>query len=240
MVKIKLKKLGIKLSELAEDLMLSRPTLDTYIKYYDEGIEVPNDKYQIIFSNIFNDNIKTKQDFRDVLFKYSNMLKRDMDIGILEFSPEDSDLINSIMDKINEDILTESFDRDIYLFISTILNNYKNDSLFLMMAKYVLYLNSIIGLTEITEEEKIFISNYYEVLLNFKENNLKYNEGNFVKFANRVKELSKKQEEGNKKIKDEINELIEQKIKLELKKGISIEDINLDDIITQIAYEKSE
>ena len=39
-----------------------------------------------------------------------------------------------------------------------------------MMAKYVLYLNSIIRLDEITEEERVFISNYYEVLFNFKQN----------------------------------------------------------------------
>lgn len=239
MVKAKLKELGIKLGELSEALMLSRPTLDSYIECYDKEMEIPKKKYQIIFDELFGDSINTKQDFMDILTRYSNMLKRDMDIGILDFSPEDSDLINSIMDKINEDIQTESFDKHIYLYINTMLNNYKNDSLFKMMAKYILYLNNTININEINHNEKLFVSNLYEVLNDYKHNNLKYKDENYKEFIKRTKEIQKKQEEYSKQTSEEIKYHLEQQIDAELKKGIRFEDIDINKIIMQIANERS-
>lgn len=237
MIKAKLKELGIKLSELSNDLMISRPTLDVYIDNYDNNLNIPKEKYQIIFDELFNDRIKTKQDFRDVLLTYRNMLQRDMKIGILDVNPEDSDLINSIIEKIRQDIKTNDYDRNIYLFISTLINSYKNDFLFKMISKYILYLNNSISIENIDEKEKIFISNYYGVLHNYKDNELSYNDENYKNFLKRVEEIKNENEKARNEVEDRIQMLISKEIDAKLKLGMKVDDIKIEDIVKQLTMQ---
>ena len=48
-IKKNLKALDIKISKLATELGVSRPTLDAYIEYYESGQSIPNEGYQKIF-----------------------------------------------------------------------------------------------------------------------------------------------------------------------------------------------
>lgn len=45
-IKKNLKALDVKISKLATDLDISRPTLDTYIECYEKGQPIPNEGYQ--------------------------------------------------------------------------------------------------------------------------------------------------------------------------------------------------
>ncbi len=54
MVKVILKQNGITLIQFSNDLNLSRPTVDSYIKSYDENGTVPSQLYQKIFDFLFS------------------------------------------------------------------------------------------------------------------------------------------------------------------------------------------
>ena len=59
-IKKNLKALDVKISKLASELGVSRPTLDTYIEYFEKGMPIPNDAYQKIFEYLFsNDNMNS-------------------------------------------------------------------------------------------------------------------------------------------------------------------------------------
>ena len=53
-IKKNLKSLDIKISKLATELGVSRPTLDAYIEYYENGQQIPNEGYQKIFEYLFS------------------------------------------------------------------------------------------------------------------------------------------------------------------------------------------
>ena len=53
-IKKNLKALDIKISKLATELGVSRPTLDAYIEYYESGQSIPNEGYQKIFEYLFS------------------------------------------------------------------------------------------------------------------------------------------------------------------------------------------
>ena len=55
MVKAVLKRNNVMLSEFAQSLNVSRPTLDTYIKNYDDGGRLSNTLFQKIFDFLFGD-----------------------------------------------------------------------------------------------------------------------------------------------------------------------------------------
>lgn len=63
MIKNFLKQNGITLIQFAADLNISRPTLDIYIKNYDEGNELSNQLFQKIFNFLFEDQSVSKEEF---------------------------------------------------------------------------------------------------------------------------------------------------------------------------------
>ena len=53
-IKIQIKKYGLTQSEIADLLHISRPTLNSYIKQYEEKERVNNEKYDIVFNELFS------------------------------------------------------------------------------------------------------------------------------------------------------------------------------------------
>ena len=56
-----LQKNGLTLFGFAEMLNISRPTLNSYIRIFEAGSNIPNEKYQIIFEELFNYNLPEKE-----------------------------------------------------------------------------------------------------------------------------------------------------------------------------------
>lgn len=54
MIKETLKKYGVTLTQFANTLNISRPTLDTYIRLYESGQALPNDKFRFNYSILKN------------------------------------------------------------------------------------------------------------------------------------------------------------------------------------------
>ena len=53
-IKKNLKALDIRISKLASELGVSRPTLDSYIECFENGHAIPNEGYQRIFEYLFS------------------------------------------------------------------------------------------------------------------------------------------------------------------------------------------
>ena len=65
MIKMILKQNDITLVQFANDLNISRPTLDVYIKNYSNGLELSNSLFQKIFDFLFEDTSITNEDFKN-------------------------------------------------------------------------------------------------------------------------------------------------------------------------------
>lgn len=63
MIKIILKQNNITLIQFANDLNISRPTLDVYIKNYSNGLELSNPLFQKIFDFLFEDTSISNDEF---------------------------------------------------------------------------------------------------------------------------------------------------------------------------------
>lgn len=233
-IKKKLKKSNITLGEISEKLKISRPTLDSYINLFDQNEELPKKKYQTIFDQLFSPKEIEKESFLKTLNKFSRLIERDEHYGLLDYDCEKTDLINAIFDKMKRDFKSEDFDDRIYIFINIIISNYKKQAFLQNFSDHVLYLNSLKNIEDISEEEKIFVSNMYELTSKFKNKELKLNEEYYEKFLNRIKELKDKKEDKTKKINEELSKKINEELSKKINMGNSVEDIDTDKLIKKI------
>ncbi|MGD9566809.1 MAG: hypothetical protein AB7V48_00555 [Sedimentibacter sp.] len=245
-LKARIKGLGIRLLDISKELDISRPTLDTYISLYESGETLPHDKYQIIFERLFDERVKTKEDFFDVLDGYHNLIEKEKILGIKNLNAKESDLIGNIIYLIRDDVKSEEYDEDIYVFINMMLGSYKKVSTFSRVAKYFLLLNnskSIEELDSYSNSEKAFYSNLYEVMKQDIIGQNKYDEIKFNRFRDRILELKEEKSlktasiaeeavEANlkKAFEERIGQVLNEKIRL----GIDLDDIDMNEVIRSI------
>lgn len=108
MIKNFLKRNGITLTQFAADLNISRPTLDIYIKNYDEDFELSNQLFQKIFDFLFQDQNVSKNDF---LSKYEYVKsyygKKDESLSSLHLkSTSTEDIEKNEYDSICDEIVS--------------------------------------------------------------------------------------------------------------------------------------
>lgn len=238
MIKKKLKELGITLAYFAESLSISRPTLDTYIDCFERKEKIPKDKIQIIFERLFSEDIKTKEEFEANLKQYKNLLERDKLLGTFELNAKNTDLMTSVIDNIKEDMYSNDFNENIYIYINMILKSYKREPIFRYIADYFLALNSRLDIKDLDKEQKIFISNFYKICDEYKKDMLLIDEVYFKKFKNRIEEIEKDKKEAKTMLNEKIKTLINNEIEEQLKLGFDINDIELEDIIDKIIIKK--
>lgn len=240
MIKASLKKFHMTQGELASALNISRPTLASYIELFEQNKRLPNDKYQVIFEGLFNDEIDTQEKFEDMLAKFSNLIERDIALGTLELSAASTDLFTSIYDGMIEDMKSKDYCEDVYRFINFLIHSYKTGP-FKKLARYFLYLNGKIDVSLIQEEEKPFLSNIYKVMYDTVHNQLTYDEESFQRFLERIEEL-KRIERGETEAK--LNEIISYKVKDKLKAAVreqlslgkNLDDIDFDLILQRLDF----
>lgn len=76
-IKRYLKKIEVTQTELARQLHLSRPTLDSYITQYENTGSLPKEKFKIIFDELFGGTELTKQDFMRSLLDFAELISQD-------------------------------------------------------------------------------------------------------------------------------------------------------------------
>lgn len=236
-IKDKLKELGITLAQLANELEISRPTLDTYIEMYESKKIIPKEKYQKVFECLFSEDIKEKDTFIKLLDSCHELIEKDRVLGTSELDARKTDIINSTIEEMKRDMRNDSSSEEIYIFINMIIRSYKKEAIFNKLAKYFLALNGKSDISLITKEEEIYISNYYKLFYEDKNNLMKVNNKYLEMFYKRTKEIVEKENENKKKLQDELMQKVRLKLDELSKLGVDIDDISIRQILNQIRLE---
>lgn len=131
-IKRQLKENNKTLSEFCDDFNISRPTLNSYIKLYEDKEELPNEVFQRIFDYLFDEDILDHTEFHDRYRyvqdyyhrRYTNRFTNDL----LGYNSTSERNYNSLLMTIQKDVVEKSISDDKFMIMNYIL---KNDDEFL-------------------------------------------------------------------------------------------------------------
>lgn len=236
-IKMLLKEYDCTLSEFANALFLSRPTLNSYIHLYENNQKIPDKKYQILFDRIFSKKIE-KEEFYRMLEKCNTLVAKDQILETTDLSPRKTDIIIRIVEDIKRDFNSVGADENIYIFIRMIINYYKKLPLLKKISNYFLSLNNKINYDDLSKKEKEDVLLLYQCFDSLKNDEVSIN---FKKWEIKFKERIKSIESQNKKIEEEINNriklLIEKEIKNQIQTGKDVNSITVEDVLNNISKE---
>lgn len=196
-IKNNLKELNITQSDFASCLRLSRPTLGAYIEVFEKGEAIQKEKYNIIFHALF-DNKLSKEEFQSKLDTYAYMLERDDKMGVTDLSPTETDKVTTIVNNVIQDLKQGNYSEDIYSFIVMILNNYRREKLFKLLAEYFVALNTD---CEIRDDQKRYFANFYKMMSTVKNNPDNYNCADYEAFLQRREQVNAERMSHNEELK---------------------------------------
>mgnify|MGYP004677689565 FL=1 len=146
-IKKSLKTLDVKISKLATELGISRPTLDTYIGYFERGIKIPNDVYQNIFEYLFSSDKMTSIEFAQKYDYVKRVMladaKKTIETGLSDKREEY--LATKIIEAVSSGAMTQELLEFIFLFA----NNYHVG----LVRAISMYFNYTNGFKDIVKEE---------------------------------------------------------------------------------------
>lgn len=232
-IRMVLKSYDIKISDFANALFLSRPTLNKYIAIYEKEGKLTNPKYQILFDRLFKE-ANTKTSFYRKLENCNSLLAKDIILDTTKLTPRKTDIVSLIVNEMKKDLEREDSNERIYRLILMIISNYNNITIFEDIANYFLTLNSLLNYDELSKEEKNNILRLFAFFKSIKENKkIDYKSIEQV-FIKRVEEI-KEQREGKEKIKEEeLTIIIKNEIKKQIEAGKSIDSIDAEEILKNL------
>lgn len=149
-IKKNLKAFDIKISKMASELGVSRPTLDAYIEAYEKGQPISNENYQKIFEYLFSSECKSSIEFAQRYdFVKRNMLSdakssiQDMKLSEHEEELKQKIIMNVTNNQVNKELLE---------FVNLFINN-SNNNLVKGIYMYFAYSN---GFSELQENEMLY------------------------------------------------------------------------------------
>lgn len=180
MIKAVLKRNNILLTEFADSLNISRPTLDAYIKNYDNGVKLSNSLFQKIFDFLFSDSQLTYVDFKKryayVIENYGKKIDNTLYSQSSNYlSVEESGVSNvaqAVMDVLGEDSILERFSKEEYNILAKLLM--KNSGLLHAIFKYFLLWKGKVDLADLSEPEKMMAINLYMFDKKVQDNDFTY------------------------------------------------------------------
>lgn len=233
MVDIKryLKNNDIQISYVANALDISRPTLDTYINYYQNRYILPNKNMQMIFRKLFDEPLSVNE-FEKTLNAFSEKIKVKRSFGMENLDLAESDVYYELFRDIIDDSNSKYCDKNIYLFIKFIVKEYKNNPSLIDLANYFLTLNLITDINDYPYEVQCKLGLYYEAFKNIKVNQkLNYNEKTLAiykeKIANQNLKIEQAKHQANKFLNSKISEILRK----EINNGVDVSKYTADDII---------
>jgi len=230
-IKPKLKVLGITLAECAKKLMISRPTLNSYIDLYEKQQPIPQEKYQLVFDRLFSDDIKDKDSFLTEVDNIHFLIERDKMLGTLELNPEKTDVITSVIAEMKEDMFASDCNLDIYIFMNMLIRSYRKNSIFQSLANYFLVLNGQINIDNISDDEKRFFSNCYRLFHDELKGISEIDDVYLKKFYKRIDVLNMEKQKQLDELRNELNDKITNKIEGLIKLGVNVDDISVEEIM---------
>lgn len=182
-----IRKMGYTQSIIADTLGISRPTLDLYIDQFEKMGYVSRGKYDRIFKCLFSD-----KDISPIVFK--RRLESVCDIDKKGVRPDylsnsnTSDLASRIHNIIIDDV-QEGNNEYIYTFIELLLKKYRNDESLQMLAKYYYYLYTDVSVSNINDVERLYFSNFYNVLTILEKGVAHYIDDDFKCFIDKKRKI---------------------------------------------------
>lgn len=222
------------LNKLASQLFLSRPTLNSYIKQFEEKEKLSNENYNKIFQKLFNGNQKDEETFKDQVNIFSLMLQKEKNLTHSQYSNENKNIMNSIIKKMQEDLQGKEETNPLYKFINSAIHNYEKDHVLQAYINYNLYLNGLKDLHKIKAKEKKLISNLFPLMKSYVESSLNFNEQGYNNFLFRVNEIKEKRLVEKKEIEKKIKEEIEKEIEKKIHQGINIKELDIKELLKNI------
>ena len=234
-----LKILGKTKSELAEELGISRPTLNQYIELYETGQKIENERYDIIFKRLFSDKQANRDLFEKKLISIKNLMERDKkyDIGCLE--PEAADLVARIHNNMVHDMSKGEWSKKVYDAVLILLARYNDYPIMRELAGYFSDLNSDSDLSGLSEESKAYYAYYYKCFREIRDNPPKYDPNIYNEFLTRKEELAREREERKKnkkkKVQDRLDSVVKEVLSEFQKSGIeATEDEIMNEVVRRM------
>ncbi len=207
-----LKSIGKTKKDLANELGLSRPTLNLYIDKFENGKKIDNERYELIFKRLFSDRIVSKKLFDKKMDAVKYLLERDKKYDIGSLTPEAADIVASIHNIMVNDMCIDDWDRKVYETIIIILTRYRKDDFFRELSGYFFDLNFNSDLSNITEQSKVYYSCFYSCFRDLI-NNPVLNLDAYEAFLERRTQLSLERAKMNSQKSEKIKDIINIKIK---------------------------
>lgn len=208
-----LKRVGKTKIQLAEEIELSRPTLNQYIELFETGQKIANERYEIIFRRLFADQTISKEQFDRRMDSVKYLLERDRRYDIGNLDPEAADIVARIHNNMVKDMSDGQWDKKVYDGILILFSSYKNNIIMRELASYFSDLNSDSDLTCLSDESKAYYSYYYDCFHNIIDGTPVFNPESYEQFLNRKEALSKDREKRQIKKTQKIRSKFERVLK---------------------------
>lgn len=223
-IKKYLKSLGITLKDFAERIDLSRPTLNSYIDMYDRGEELPRDRYQIIFDELFANKEKNKEEFEATLLAFEELLKQDARYGVSSLGAEEADIITNLLYIAKKDLGIIDWDSNIYVFINIVISHYRNLEVLRYLAMYFNVLNGLYPAESVSDEEKPYLAILFHAFSKLVKQDFDNYETYYGEFLVRREELNRKRKERIKNQREMVNKKIKAVVEQADSAGISLSE----------------
>ena len=171
-------------SSVANKLQLSRPTFDTYIMIYEEGLPLPKAKYQRIFDSLFSDYYISSNAFKERLDMCETILTSGMQYNSIEFLTRRADRVSTLIERIRQNINYENLDEDLYEFINLLITNY-SDAVFYNLVQYFVMLYGKKDMDQVTELQMAYFAEFFLAFENFNKSNIQYNLSDWERYQQR-------------------------------------------------------
>ena len=212
-IKEYLKSVGISKQDFAIEIKLSRPTLDSYIDMYEKSGWIPKERYQIIFDNLFREEL-TEVEFKEKLKKMHGLLVRDTRLGTEKLGARAADEVARLKNRMLRDMSEEGWSPSVYAFMEMLLDNYRRDAVFRRLAEYFYFLNRSESYVDATEEQKPYFANFYKTFDSmYKDDPLSFDEKDYDMLIQRRNRLAEDRKAKRDQRKDELMKLLSSTVK---------------------------
>lgn len=176
-IKKNLKAIDVKISKLALELGISRPTLDTYIEYYENGMPIPNDGYQKIFEYLFANAEMNSIEFAQKYDYVKRVMLKDAKAGAEKVLIEKRE--NMLLEKVKA-LSDSEVDKPLLEFLNLFITN-KNVDLVKAIYMYFNYTNGYENMSNdnISALNKAFYSQLSKLFEDYKNNSIELLEENY-------------------------------------------------------------
>ena len=219
-IKEYLKAIGISKQEFANEIKLSRPTLDAYITAYENGEIIPRERYQIIFDDLFGEELEVDA-FQETLKRLKNLLDRDERLGTEKLDAGAADMVSRLKDRMFQDMSQGDWNRSVYTFIDMLITSYRQNVIFEMLAEYFTYLNRSEMDDSVSDDQIPYFAQYYRVFDSLLKNPTSYEKTDYEAFMRRREQLINSRIKSQEQKEEKIKKLIFKVEKLKRQMSIS-------------------